>query len=71
MRIITGLSAGTRRWFLSVRDKPDRMPKENRIPPEILRYTEMTVQSYLRFIAKIKGVTKARLANEIDRSWTR
>ena len=47
------------------------MPKENRIPPEILRYTEMTVQSYLRFIAKIKGVTKARLANEIDRSWTR
>src|SRR3954470_21588849 len=72
MRIITGYmpaSAGTVRIDgFDVGDNPIECRKRiGYLPENPPLYTEMNVQAYLRFVAKIKGVTKARLANEVDR----
>src|SRR3954470_2695578 len=72
MRIITGYmpaSAGTVRIDgFDVGDNPIQCRKRiGYLPENPPLYTEMTVQSYLRFVAKIKGVNKARLANEVNR----
>src|SRR4051812_25312954 len=72
MRIITGYmpaSAGTVRIDgFDVGDNPIECRKRiGYLPENPPLYTEMNVQAYLRFVAKIKGVTKTRLANEVDR----
>src|SRR5882672_3754433 len=72
MRIITGYmpaTAGTVRIDgFDVGDQPIECRKSiGYLPENPPLYTEMTVQSYLRFVGKIKGVTKARLGSEVDR----
>jgi ABC-2 type transport system ATP-binding protein len=72
MRIITGYmpaSAGTVRIDgFDVGDNPIECRKRiGYLPENPPLYTEMTVRAYLRFVGKIKGVAKARLANEVDR----
>jgi ABC-2 type transport system ATP-binding protein len=72
MRIITGYmpaSAGTVRVDgYDVGDNPIECRRRiGYLPENPPLYTEMTVQAYLRFVGKIKGVTSARLANEVDR----
>jgi ABC-2 type transport system ATP-binding protein len=72
MRIITGYmpaTSGTVRIDgFDVGDNPlDCRKRIGYLPENPPLYTEMTVAAYLRFVAKIKGVSSARLANEVDR----
>src|SRR6187399_569701 len=72
MRIITGYmpaSGGTVRIDgFDVGDNPIECRKRiGYLPENPPLYTEMTVTSYLRFVGKIKGVTSAKLAGEVDR----
>jgi ABC-2 type transport system ATP-binding protein len=72
MRIITGYmpaSGGTVRIDgFDVGDNPIECRKRiGYLPENPPLYTEMTVHAYLRFVAKIKGVTSAKLAGEVDR----
>jgi len=72
MRIITGYmpaSGGTVRIDgFDVGDNPIECRKRiGYLPENPPLYTEMTVNAYLRFVGKIKGVTSAKLAGEVDR----
>jgi ABC-2 type transport system ATP-binding protein len=72
MRIITGYmpaSSGTVRIDgFDVGDNPIECRKRiGYLPENPPLYTEMTVHAYLRFVGKIKGVTSAKLASEVDR----
>jgi ABC-2 type transport system ATP-binding protein len=72
MRIITGYmpaSSGTVRIDgFDVGDNPlDCRKRIGYLPENPPLYTEMTVAAYLRFVGKIKGVSSARLASEVDR----
>jgi len=73
MRIITGYmpaSSGTVRVDgFDVGDNPLECRRRiGYLPENPPLYTEMSVQSYLRFVAKIKGVPSAKLADEVDRA---
>jgi ABC-2 type transport system ATP-binding protein len=72
MRIITGFmpaSGGTVRVDgFDVFDKPlDVRRRIGYLPENPPLYPEMNVAGYLRFVAKIKGVTKDRLDSEVTR----
>jgi ABC-2 type transport system ATP-binding protein len=72
MRIITGYmpaSSGTVRVDgFDVGDNPlDCRKRIGYLPENPPLYTEMTVAGYLRFVAKIKGVSSSRLSAEVDR----
>src|SRR6187200_1309560 len=72
MRIITGFmpaSGGTVRIDgFDVGDNPIECRRRiGYLPENPPLYTEMTVQSYLRFVGKIKGVSSANLGTEVDR----
>jgi len=72
MRIITGFmpaSGGTVRIDgFDVGDNPIECRRRiGYLPENPPLYTEMTVQSYLRFVGKIKGVSSPQLAGEVDR----
>src|SRR4051812_6751284 len=72
MRIITGYmppTGGTVRVDgFDVGENPLECRKRiGYLPENPPLYTEMTVRAYLRFVAKIKGVTSARLEDEIRR----
>ena len=76
MRIITGFmpaSGGTVRVDgYDVFDKPlDVRRRIGYLPENPPLYPEMNVAGYLRFVAKIKGVTKDRLDSEVTRVMTR
>jgi ABC-2 type transport system ATP-binding protein len=72
MRIITGFmpaSEGTVRVDgFEVFDKPlDVRRRIGYLPENPPLYTEMTVESYLRFVARIKNVPKGNLTDEVAR----
>jgi len=72
MRIITGYmpaSGGTVKVDgFDVFDNPlDVRRRIGYLPENPPLYVEMTVTGYLRFVAKIKGVPKSNIGNEIDR----
>jgi ABC-2 type transport system ATP-binding protein len=72
MRIITGFLPATEGSVevdgFDVFDKPlDVRRRIGYLPENPPLYNEMTVSGYLRFVAKIKGVSKPRLVEEISR----
>ena len=72
MRIITGYMPATDGTVkvdgFDVGDNPLECRRRiGYLPENPPLYTEMTVRAYLRFVAKIKGVSSARLKDEVDR----
>ena len=72
MRIITGFmpaSSGTVKvaGFDIFDDSFEARKRIGYLPENPPLYNDMTVASYLRFVAKIKGMRKADIADALDR----
>jgi ABC-2 type transport system ATP-binding protein len=76
MRMITGYMPATEGTVrvdgFDVFDQPLEVRRRiGYLPENPPLYTEMTVATYLRFVAKIKGVASARLGDEVARVMTK
>jgi len=76
MRIITGYMPSTDGTVkvdgFDVADQPLEVRRRiGYLPENPPLYTEMTVNSYLRFVAKLKGLTGARVQEDVNRAMDR
>src|SRR5688572_3365551 len=73
MRIITGYMPSTDGTVkvdgFDVADQPLEVRRRiGYLPENPTRYTEMTVKSYLRFVAKLKGVSSVKVEDDVNRA---